>query len=110
MGMDSLLFSLKKLGENVAIWFEYVFLHFISLFQEASRSTMTPFGIETIINKMALTIPMINTTIDPDAKTRVNISTASPEMTVTKRIVRVTSAVATAATVTIIAPKPKPNP
>ena len=65
---------------------------------------MTPLGIEAIINKTALTIPLINTAVDPDEKRRVSISTTTPAMTLTKRIVRVTSAVAIAATVTISAP------
>ena len=65
---------------------------------------MTPFGIEAIINKTALAIPLINMGIDPDEKIRVSISAITPAMTLTKRAVRVTSAVATAATVTIIAP------
>lgn len=65
---------------------------------------MIPFGIETIINKTALTIPLINIGVDPDEKMRVSISTITPAITLTKRAVRVTSAVATAATVTMIAP------
>ena len=78
--------------------------HFMNLSQEAYRSMIAPFGIETIINKTALAIPLINTAVDPDEKMRVITNSITPAITFTKRAVRVTSAVATAATVTIIAP------